>query len=174
MDTSWYVIKVLPGKERTLTEQFNQQISLGRINSVIRFLCPTEKEFVIVKNKKVLKEKVLYSGYLYLESNGVLNEDDLKNIAMIPNVMGMMGNRRPILMKENDVRRILKDETLENHIETRKLKFAVGEVIVVCEGAFSSFEGIVSQVHGEKVDVDILIFGRRTPVTLSIEQIKKI
>jgi transcription antitermination factor NusG len=78
------------------------------------------------------------------------------------------------LMNDGDVRRILKDETLDEHIETKRLKFAIGESIIVKEGAFSSFEGSVSQIHGEKVDVDILIFGRRTPVTLSIDQIKKI
>lgn len=174
MSTSWYVVKVLPGKERQLTEQFNQQISIGRINNVIRFLCPTEKEFVIVKNKKVLREKVIYSGYLYFESKNRLNEDDLKNVALMPNIMGMMGDRTPKLMNDSDVRRILKDETLDEHIETKRLKFAIGESIIVKEGAFSSFEGSVSQVHGERVDVDILIFGRRTPVTLSIDQIKKI
>jgi transcriptional antiterminator NusG len=174
MSTSWYVVKVLPGKERQLTEQFNQQISIGRINNVIRFLCPTEKEFVIVKNKKVLREKVIYSGYLYFESKNKLNEDDLKGVALMPNIMGMMGDRTPKLMNDGDVRRILKDETLDEHIETKRLKFAIGESIIVKEGAFSSFEGSVSQIHGEKVDVDILIFGRRTPVTLSIDQIKKI
>jgi transcriptional antiterminator NusG len=174
MSTSWYVVKVLPGKERQLTEQFNQQISIGRINNVIRFLCPTEKEFVIVKNKKVLREKVIYSGYLYFESKNKLNEDDLKSIALIPNIMGMMGDKTPKLMNGSDVKRILKDETLDEHIETKRLKFAIGESIIVKEGAFSSFEGSVSQIHGEKVDVDILIFGRKTPVTLSIDQIKKI
>ncbi len=174
MSTSWYVVKVLPGKERQLTEQFNQQISIGRINNVIRFLCPTEKEFVIVKNKKVLREKVIYSGYLYFESKNKLNEDDLKSIALIPNIMGMMGDKTPILMNVGDVKRILKDESLDEHIETKRLKFAIGESIIVKEGAFSSFEGSVSQIHGEKVDVDILIFGRKTPVTLSIDQIKKI
>lgn len=174
MDTLWYVVKVLPGKERKLTEQFNQQISIGRIDNIIRFLCPTEKEFVILKNKKILREKVLYSGYIYFESKCALNEDELKNISLVPNIMSMMGIKRPVLMGEGDIRRILKDEILETHIETNRLKYVVGETIMVNDGAFSSFEGTVSQVNGEKIDVDILIFGRKTPLTLSIDQIKKI
>ena len=51
MNTAWYVVKVLPGKERSLTEQFNKDIGLGRINKIVRFVCPTEKEFVVVKTK---------------------------------------------------------------------------------------------------------------------------
>ena len=85
METSWYVVKVLPGKERTLNEEFNKQINLGKLNNIIRFVCPTEKEFVVVKKKKVLKEKVLYSGYLYFESPKSLSEDELKHISR-PNI----------------------------------------------------------------------------------------
>ena len=38
METNWYVVKVLPGKERTLTEQFNKEISLGKIKNINRFI----------------------------------------------------------------------------------------------------------------------------------------
>ena len=65
MDTFWYVIKVLPGKERQLNDQYNMQISLGNIKNIVRFICPTDSELVMVKNKKVLREKVIYNGYLY-------------------------------------------------------------------------------------------------------------
>ena len=67
MSTNWYIVKVMPGKERSLTEQFNKEISIGKIKNINRFVCPTEKNLVIVKNKKVLREKVIYSGYLYFE-----------------------------------------------------------------------------------------------------------
>ena len=65
METIWYIVKVMPGKERSLTEDFNKQILQKKIENIIRFVCPTEKEMVVVKNKKILREKVLYSGYLY-------------------------------------------------------------------------------------------------------------
>ena len=173
MNTAWYVVKVLPGKERSLTEQFNKDIGLGRISNVMRFICPTEKEFVVVKNKKTLREKVLYSGYLYFEAPKKLEEDDLKIISLIPNIMGMMGDRMPMLLKENDVRRILKDDTLEEHIESKKLKFDSGESVIVCDGPFKDFNGIIKEIKGDRVDVEIKIFGRNTAVSLTLEQIQK-
>ena len=173
MSTAWYVVKVLPGKERSLTEQFNKDIGLGRISNIMRFVCPTEKEFVVVKNKKTIREKVLYSGYLYFESPKQLEEDDLKIISLIPNIMGMMGDRMPMLLKETDVRRILKDDSLEEHIESKKLKFNMGEPIMVCDGPFKDFEGIIKEVKGDRVDVEIKIFGRNTAVSLTLEQIQK-
>jgi len=173
MNTAWYVVKVLPGKERSLTEQFNKDIGMNRISNIMRFICPTEKEFVVVKNKKTLREKVLYSGYLYFEAPKKLEEDDLKIISLIPNIMGMMGDRMPMLLKDTDVRRILKDDTLEEHIESKKLKFDTGESIIVCEGPFKEFSGIIKEVKGDRVDVEIKIFGRNTAVSLTLEQIQK-
>ena len=173
MSTAWYVVKVLPGKERSLTEQFNKDIGLGRISNIMRFVCPTEKEFVVVKNKKVIREKVLYSGYLYFESPKQLEDDDLKIISLIPNIMGMMGDRMPLLLKESDVRRILKDDTLEEHIESKKLKFDCGEPVIVSDGPFKEFSGIIKEVKGDRVDVEIKIFGRNTAVSLTLDQIQK-
>jgi transcription termination/antitermination protein NusG len=173
MNTAWYVVKVLPGKERSLTEQFNKDIGMNRISNIMRFICPTEKEFVVVKNKKVIREKVLYSGYLYFEAPKQLEEDDLKIISLIPNIMGMMGDRMPMLLKETDVRRILKDDTLEEHIESKKLKFDMGESIIVCDGPFKEFSGIIKEVKGDRVDVEIKIFGRNTAVSLTLDQIQK-
>jgi transcriptional antiterminator NusG len=174
MESNWYVVKVLPGKERSLNEDFNKQISLGKIKNITRFVCPTEKHFVVVKNKKVLREKVLYSGYLYFESETKLEESQLKTISLIPNIMGMMGDRMPVLLKEADVRRILKDDTLDDHIESKKLKYVIGERVVITEGPFSSFEGSISDIKGEKVDIEVKIFGRNTAVSLTLNQIEKI
>jgi transcriptional antiterminator NusG len=174
MELSWYVVKVLPGKERLLTEEFNKQISLGKMKNINRFVCPTEKEFVVVKNKKVLREKVLYSGYLYFESPTRLNSADLKTISLTQNIMGMMGDRMPVLLRENDIKRILKDDVLDEHIESKKFKYLVGEIVTVIDGPFSSFGATISEIKGEKVDVEIKIFGRNTPVSLTINQIEKL
>lgn len=174
METNWYLVKVLPGKERSLADEFNKQISQGKMKNVSRFVCPTEKNMVVVRNKKVLREKVLYSGYLYFETDKSLNEDDLKNMAHLPNIMGMGGNRIPVQLRESDVRRILKDDVLEQHVDSKKLKYIAGERVVVTEGPFATFEGIVSELKGDKIEIEIKIFGRNTAVELTLNQIEKI
>jgi transcription antitermination factor NusG len=173
MESFWYVLKVIPGKERQITENLNQQINLGRLNNVLRFICPTEKEFINVKNKKVLREKVLYNGYLYFETNHVLNEDELKDFSTIPNTMGMLGDKKPILMRKNDVEKILKDDILDDFVENKKLKYLIGEEVMVNDGAFKTFTGVINKTYDDKVDLDIKIFGRSSIVTLNIYQISK-
>jgi len=174
METKWYLVKVLPGKERSLAEEFNKYISLGKMNSITRFVCPTEKNVVVVRNKKAIREKVLYSGYLYFETPKKLNEDELKTISLLPNIMGMGGNRIPIELRDSDIKRILVDKVLEQHVDSKRLKYLIGDQITVTEGPFSSFEGIISEINGEKVSIEVKIFGRNTAVELTLNQISKI
>jgi transcriptional antiterminator NusG len=173
MDTYWYVVKVVPGKERKLAEQFNKEISLGNIKNIQRFICPLEKETVILRKKKVTREKVLYSGYLYFESTKKLENDDLKVIASIQNIMAMGGDRTPVLLNSSDIKRILKDDTLEEHIESKRLIYKIGTNVKVTDGPFNGFNGIVSEVNGEKVTIEVKIFGRNSNVELTLSQIEK-
>jgi transcriptional antiterminator NusG len=174
MDTYWYVVKVLPGKERKLAEQFNKEISLGNIKNIQRFICPLEKETVILRKKKVTREKVLYSGYLYFEATKKLENDDLKVIASIQNIMAMGGDRTPVLLNSSDIKRILKDDTLEEHIESKRLIYKIGTNVKVTDGPFNGFNGIVSEVNGEKVTIEVKIFGRNSNVELTLSQIEKL
>jgi len=174
MESHWYVVKVLPGKERTLKEEYNKQITQGKLKGINRFLCPTEKELKIVKNKKIVREKVLYTGYLYFESEKLLTKEDLKFVSGMNGLMGMMGDRTPIKLKDTDIKRILKDEILDEYNTTMKYQYTIGESIRINDGPFTTFEGIISSINGEKVSLEVKIFGRVTPVELTLRQIEKI
>jgi transcriptional antiterminator NusG len=165
MQNNWYLVKVLPGKERQLTEQYNKEISLGKITNILRFVCPLEKNLVVVKNKKVTREKVLYSGYFYFE---------IKTIASQQSIMGILGDRIPVLLRESDVMRILKDEVLEEHLHSMNGNFTTGDTVKITEGPFVDFNGVVSANRGDKIEVEVKIFGRGTIVTVSPLHIERV
>jgi len=173
METQWYVVKVLPGKERMLKDEFNKQIELGKIKIVNRFVCPTEKEFKVIKNKKVIREKVLYSGYLYFETDRKLTSEELKLLSGLNGLMGLMGDKTPVILRDTDVRRILKDDTLGEYNESLKTNYTIGENIMIVDGPFKSFNGKISNIINEKVSVEVKIFGRNTNVELTLSQIEK-
>ncbi len=56
-----------------------------------------------------------------------------------------------------------------------KVDFQVGENVIVLDGPFLNYDGIVNNVDEEKgkVKVMITIFGRETPVELDFTQVKK-
>jgi transcriptional antiterminator NusG len=54
------------------------------------------------------------------------------------------------------------------------LKYIIGEQVTVIEGPFNTFEGVISEVKGDKVELEIKIFGRNTAVELTLNQIAKL
>jgi transcriptional antiterminator NusG len=87
--------------------------------------------------------------------------------------MAMGGDKTPILLNQSDIKRILKDETLEEHIESKKLIYKVGSTIKIIDGPFNGFNGIINEIVGEKVTIEVKIFGRNNNVELSLSQIEK-
>ena len=174
MTNFWYIIRVLPGKERQLAEHFNEQISLGKLNEIIRFICPTENEFITLRKKKVLREKVIYNGYIYFETTNKLSEDELKHISINSNILSMSGSKLPSLMSDSDVRKIMKEDDIIKRAESKLTKYIKGETVIINDGPFKTFEGTVVDFIGDKINLEVKIFGRNTPVTLDITQINKI
>ena len=65
----WYVLRAIAGKEAKVKEVLDAAIKntdLG--NYVSQVLIPTEKVFTSRNGKKVVKEKNLYSGYVFIEA----------------------------------------------------------------------------------------------------------
>ena len=66
---AWYVLRAISGKEakvKELLEGAMKNTDLG--NHVFQVLIPTEKVLTIKNGKKVVKEKNLYSGYVFVEA----------------------------------------------------------------------------------------------------------
>jgi transcriptional antiterminator NusG len=133
-----------------------------------------EKEFVVIRKKKTLREKVIYNGYLYFESENSLTDDQLKTIAANPSIMGMLGDKTPRRMREDDIEKILKDESLEKHKENKSIRFISGENVIITEGPFSSFNGVIGSIKNDKVQLNVKVFGRDTSVEVNLDQISKV
>jgi len=172
MKTYWYLVKVLPGKERQLMEQFNTQIELGEIKNIVRFVCPLEKQYKMIKNKRVIRERVIYTGYLYFETDHELDQDELKNLSYLPEIMKVLGDKRPVRLRDREIQRVLNEGQKGQDLQS-KVDYRVGEVVKVIDGPFNSFEGEVRMIDGTKVDVDVRVFGRPTKVSLTVDQIQK-
>jgi len=173
MEGFWYLVKVLPGKERQIKDKYNTEIDLGRIAGIKEFVCPMEKQYKMIKNKKVIRERVIYTGYLYFEAEHELSYDELKNLSYLPEIMSVLGDKKPIRLRDREIQRVL-NETTKGEDLTQNIEYKVGEMIKVIDGPFSTFEGEIRMVEGNKVDVDVRVFGRPTKVSLLKEQIEKL
>ena len=66
---NWYILRTISGKEMKVKEM----LEAARKNnpelerSIFQVLVPTEKVYTTRNGKKVLKEKILFSGYVFVQ-----------------------------------------------------------------------------------------------------------
>lgn len=175
----WYVLRAISGKEAKVKEVLDAQIKntdLGR--HVFQVLIPTEKVFATRNGKKVIKERTLYSGYVFVQAE--LSGEVIYALRNTSNVIDFLRGRakdsKPEPLTEVEVNRMLGaiDKALEEP-EEESVDFLVGEPVKVIFGPFSGFSGVVREVSTEKkkVKVEVKIFGRPTDLELEYSQVER-
>lgn len=175
----WYVLRAISGKEAKVKEVLDASMKntdLGRFVSQV--LIPTEKVYTTRNGKKVLKERTLYSGYVFVQAEltGEV-EYELRNTTnVIDFLRGRAKGSKPESLREAEVMRMLgrADEMAEQSEESGE-RYIVGEPVKVTFGPFSGFSGVIKEVNSEKrkIKVEVKIFGRATDLELENSQVER-
>ncbi|GFI51944.1 MULTISPECIES: transcription termination/antitermination protein NusG [Pseudomonadati] len=175
---AWYVLRAISGKEAKVKEVLDGAIrNTGLGNYVFQVLIPTEKVMSVRNGKKVVKEKNLYSGYVFVEC--ILTGEVLYELRNTTNVIdflrGRGKNAAPEALRESEVLRMMgtADEMIDPTDEGND--YMVGETVKVTFGPFSGFSGTIEEVNRErkKLKVMVKIFGRKTPLELENSQVER-
>ena len=176
----WYVLRAISGKEAKVKEVLDAAIkntNLGQFVSQV--LIPTEKVYTTRNGKKVIKERNLYSGYVFVEAEltGEVAYELRNTSNVIDFLRGRSKDAKPEPLRENEVMRMLgiADET-RNPQDDESFEFIVGEQVKVNYGPFSGFTGAVKEVNADKkkIKVEVKIFGRPTDLELENTQVERI
>ncbi|MCM1355810.1 MAG: transcription termination/antitermination protein NusG [Staphylococcus sp.] len=175
---AWYVLRAISGKEAKVKEVLDGAIrNTGLGNYVFQVLIPTEKVMSVRNGKKVVKEKNLYSGYVFVEC--ILTGEVLYELRNTTNVIdflrGRGKNAAPEALRESEVLRMM--GTADDMIDTTDdgNDYMVGETVKVTFGPFNGFSGTIEEVNRErkKLKVMVKIFGRKTPLELENSQVER-
>jgi transcriptional antiterminator NusG len=174
-EKKWYVVKAITGKEKKVKEYLESEIRRLNLQELIsNVLIPTEKYYEVKNGKKVSKERNYLPGYILVEA--VLVGEVVHVIKNTPNVIGFLGTKgEPDPLRPLEVQRILgKVDELQTMGAANDVTFMVGQSVIVNDGPFSTFNGIIEEVNEEKkkLKVSVKIFGRKTPLELSFFQVK--
>lgn len=178
-NTKWYVLRAVSGKEKKVKEHLDKEIKLsGWANIITQVLCPVEKVFKVTGGKKVLREKILFPGYLLIEAvDGKMTDDMIQVITGVSNVIHFLGKENPTALRKSEVNKMFgkMDEVSEQGIGIAD-PYIVGETVRIIDGPFNDFNGTIEEVNEEKkkLKVVVKIFGRATPVELNYMQVEKI
>ena len=173
----WYVLRAVSGKEGKVKEYLEALMKKDELlaANVGEILLPTEKYAQLRNGKRVVKEKLFLPGYVLVEAN--LQGEVAHTLRFMPNVLGFLGGLdNPTPVRQADIYRILgtaEDITIKS--EDVAIPFTVDEAVKVTDGPFNGFSGIVEEVNAEKrkLKVMVKIFGRKTPLELSYNQVEK-
>ena len=175
---AWYVLRAISGKEAKVKEVLDGAIrNTGLGDYVFQVLIHTEKVMSVRNGKKVVKEKNLYSGYVFVEC--ILTGEVLYELRNTTNVIdflrGRGKNAAPEALRESEVLRMM--GTADEMIDTTDdgNDYMVGETVKVTAGPFSGFSGTFEEVNRErkKLKVMVKIFGRKTPLELENSQVER-
>jgi transcription termination/antitermination protein NusG len=170
---NWYVIHTYSGYEDAVREALLQRIeSLGMQDSIFDVVVPKETQIVIKKGQPVTEEKRIFPGYVLVDM--MVDDDSWYVVRNTPNVTGFVGSGTIPVPVSPEEWKVIKRHMGQAEPKF-KIDFSVGDNVVVLDGPFANYEGIINTIDEEKGKVKVLItiFGRETPVELEFTQVKK-
>jgi transcriptional antiterminator NusG len=173
MESKWYTVRVQSNRERFVSEKIKMEYS--RNGEDINVLVPTEKQFYLKNGKKAFKDRVMFPGYIFVES---ANTERLQEaLKVIPGNTGLLKNKSGefAVLKQHEIDKMVTDDEHNKSVDLSNT-FILGEVVKILGGPFDGFRGSVEEIHPDKskVKVHVSIFGRATPVDLNMDQIVKL
>lgn len=173
---NWYAIRTQNNREKSVLEKLGLELTREGLSDILgRTIIPTEKVFSVKNGKKIGKDRILYPGYLFIQTSHVGEVNNfLKGIRGSAGfVRTKSGDVSPL--QEWEVKRMLNDQETNDSLTPDTTLFSVGEEIKVIDGAFTTFKGNVYSIDEDKkkLKVEVLIFSRPTMVELDFFQVER-
>jgi len=176
----WYVLKTVSGQETKVKTYVENEIQYHKLQDFVgQIVVPMEKVIQIRNGKKVQKEKVHYPGYVMIEADLVGEVPHIiRNISGVISFLSATKGGDPLPMRQAEVNRMLGrvDELAESDDNLMTIPYLVGETVKVIDGPFNGFNGTIENINEDKrkLEVMVMIFGRKTPLELNFMQVEKV
>ena len=172
----WYVLQAFSGYENKVKLTLEDRIRRsGLEKSFEEILVPTEEVLEIKEGKKKRSERKYFPGYVMIKMD--MNDETWHLVKNAPQVLGFIGGTsdKPVPLKQSESDNLI--QSMQDDVDKPKPKvmFEPGEVVRITDGPFNDFNGVVETVDFEKnkLKVSVLVFGKPTPIELSLTQVEK-
>ena len=181
----WYVLQTMSGRESRVLKSLGRRCAEDRAsgidNGLDEVVIPTERIEERRSNQRpVVRERKLYPGYVLIKcrlykEEGKLDPETWGIIRDTDGVIGFIGGETPVPLSQEDVEQMIHQQGEDADKPKPKVTYHVGDTIIIKEGAFENFEGVVEDVDQERMrlKVSVTIFGRSTPCEVDFWQVER-
>lgn len=170
-EAKWYVIHTYSGYEAMVKGSLEKLIENNNLqDKICEIQIPTEETLEEKANgKKKVVERKKFPCYVFLKM--IYSNDIWYLVTNTRGVTGFVGPQgRPLPLTAEEVARMgLESVAMETPAE-------VGDEVQIVSGPLESFSGKVISINeaGQKIKVNVEMFGRNTDVEVDFVQVKKI
>lgn len=168
----WYIIHTSSNSEKRVKQAILDSAAKKSISHLFAEIeIPAVGSSKLQRGKEVKVEKKIMPGYILIKM--VMNEDTWQLVKAIPQVSHFLGSgSKPSVVPEEQVQHILDQQNVE---QSALDVYEIGDVVLIKEGPFETFNGVVDEVDNAKsrLRVSVSIFGRSTPIELNFSQVQK-
>lgn len=174
----WYVLFVRSGFEDKVLQTLLETLPLQSAAFQEQFgecLIPKEQHYRVQRGKRVLSEKKLFPGYVFVRMtySPELWNDFILSALRAHQLIDTRNRDCPPPLSEEESKRIIEQAETASRTVQNAVYFRAGESVRICDGPFETMRGTVISVdtERERLQVEVSIFGRATPVELAYTQV---
>ncbi len=170
-DAKWYVLHTFSGYENVAKE--NLEIVIEKYNLQLRIfdiVIPLEDVVEEKNGKRKIVTRKLMPGYILVKMN--YGDDIWHAVTRTRGITGFVGPKgRPLHLGEDEIRKMHLEKVAVVNTNLKE-----GSKVEILEGALGGFIGTVTSIDesNNKCRVVVEMFGRETPVDVSLDQVKEI
>lgn len=171
LNSKWYALHTFSGYENVAKE--NLEIVRGKYNlqdRIFDIIIPMEDVVEEKNGKRKVVSRKLMPGYIFIK---MLYGDDIWHaVTLTRGITGFVGPKgRPLHLTDEEIRKMHLEK-----ITVVDIDLSPNDKVEVLDGPLNGFAGTVTSVDyaSEKCRVVVEMFGRETPVDLSLTQVRKL
>lgn len=172
----WYVLSVISGQEYIVVENLKERVKKQNLqDEVTDYLVPTINQTYMRKGDKVIKEKKLYPGYVFIKSQ--MNDKIRYIVRNTPWVRIIVGaETHPIPLTEKEYQNIIQQIKEASERSELVVPFKVGDVVLMKSWDFKGMKWAIREIDVDKgfAVVNVEMLWRLTPVMLDFDKIELI
>ncbi|MBE6039102.1 MAG: transcription termination/antitermination protein NusG [Anaerofustis stercorihominis] len=166
----WYVAHTYSGYENKVKANIEATVqSRNMEDTILEVVVPMHDVEEMKNGQRKNVSKKIFPGYVLVHM--FMTDESWYVVRNTRGVTGFVGPAsKPVALTTEELANLgIKEAKLP------EIDIEIGDNIIVTDGPFKEFEGVVDEINKEKrkLKINISMFGRETPVELDFSQVKK-